>query len=196
MLGEFRQLNRAKWVARHNDFDPYGQPTLTGASDSNSQSYTGREDDGSGLFFYRARYYSPVLGRFISEDPLEWRSGQSNAYAYVGGNPISYTDPDGLRRYGPDNDPYPNCANGDYMCRAGFPPAKPTCCDNEKLRLCLTTGTTGGMNCVVCGATRLQARRACANCGRAAVGVFECFRKNCGSDKCNPPNSPNGCEAK
>ena len=36
----------------------------------NSYQYTGRENDGTGLYFYRARYYAPALGRFISEDPI------------------------------------------------------------------------------------------------------------------------------
>jgi uncharacterized protein RhaS with RHS repeats len=50
------------------------------------------------LYYYRNRYYSPQTGRFISEDSVGWASGQTNAYAYVGGNPISYSDPLGLSR--------------------------------------------------------------------------------------------------
>jgi len=47
------------------------------------------------LYYYRNRYYSPQTGRFISEDPIGWASGQTNAYAYVGGNPVQFTDPRG-----------------------------------------------------------------------------------------------------
>ena len=75
-------------------YDPYGNTTKTG-SDTNSQTYTGREDDGTGLFYYRARYYMPTCGRFISEDPIGIAGGM-NQYAHVGGNPISFTDPFGL----------------------------------------------------------------------------------------------------
>ena len=57
--------------------------------------YTGREDDGTGLYQYRARYYDPSLGRFISEDPMKFGAGQ-NFYAYVGNNPINANDPSGL----------------------------------------------------------------------------------------------------
>ena len=47
------------------------------------------------MHYYRGRYYSPATGRFISEDPIGWASGQTNAYAYVGGNPVQFADPFG-----------------------------------------------------------------------------------------------------
>jgi type VI secretion system secreted protein VgrG len=50
------------------------------------------------MFYYRNRYYSPATGRFISEDPIGYASGQTNAYAYVNGNPVSLVDPLGLQR--------------------------------------------------------------------------------------------------
>ena len=37
----------------------------------------------------------PSCGRFISEDPIGWASGQTNDYAYVGGDPVGFNDPDG-----------------------------------------------------------------------------------------------------
>ncbi|MFM0301524.1 hypothetical protein PQQ99_15485 [Paraburkholderia sediminicola] len=40
----------------------------------------------------RNGYYDPTTGRFISEDPIGWANGQTNAYAYVIGNPVSYSD--------------------------------------------------------------------------------------------------------
>ncbi len=55
--------------------------------------YTGREDDGTGLYYYRARYYDPKFG-FISEDPIRFAAGPS-FYAYVGNNPINANDPSG-----------------------------------------------------------------------------------------------------
>ncbi|WP_408506240.1 RHS repeat-associated core domain-containing protein [Paraburkholderia sediminicola] len=48
------------------------------------------------LYYYRNRYYSPTTARFISEDPIGWASGQTNAYAYVSGNPVQFRDPRGL----------------------------------------------------------------------------------------------------
>ncbi|WP_454805725.1 RHS repeat-associated core domain-containing protein [Paraburkholderia fungorum] len=49
------------------------------------------------MYYYRNRYYDPATARFIREDPVGWSSGQTNAYAYVGGNPVSYSDPSGLQ---------------------------------------------------------------------------------------------------
>jgi RHS repeat-associated protein len=51
-------------------YDPYGETTAALQANSNAFEYTGRENDGTGLYFYRARYYDPVLKRFISEDPI------------------------------------------------------------------------------------------------------------------------------
>jgi len=77
-------------------YDPYGVTTSTGVDTQNRQRYTGREEDGTGLYFYRARYYNPSVGRFVSEDPIGWSSGQPNNYGYVDGNPVSRIDPFGL----------------------------------------------------------------------------------------------------
>jgi RHS repeat-associated protein len=77
-------------------YEPFGGTTQSGSANTNSYKYTGREDDGTGLYYYRARYYSPRLQRFLSEDPIGLLGGDVNLYAYVGGNPISRTDPNGL----------------------------------------------------------------------------------------------------
>jgi RHS repeat-associated protein len=54
------------------------------------------EDDGTGLFYNRARYYMPGCGKFISEDPIGLLGGLANGYQYVSGNPIMFRDPFGL----------------------------------------------------------------------------------------------------
>ena len=59
-------------------------------------AFTGRElDPETGLYFYRARYYDPNAGRFISEDPIGIDGGDLNFYRYVGNNPLNFTDPTG-----------------------------------------------------------------------------------------------------
>jgi RHS repeat-associated protein len=77
-------------------YSPFGQVAKTGANSNNYFEYTGRENDGTGLYFYRARYYDPQQKRFIAEDPLGFGGGDSNLYAYVYGNPIKLNDPSGL----------------------------------------------------------------------------------------------------
>ena len=66
-----------------------------GPDEGNSLQYTGRENDGTGLYYYRARYYDPLLKQWVSEDPIGLAGG-INQRAYVGGNPISFNDPRGL----------------------------------------------------------------------------------------------------
>ena len=58
--------------------------------------FTGREwDKELGLYYYRARYYDPRAGRFISEDPIGFVGGL-NLYRYADGNPVRFIDPLGL----------------------------------------------------------------------------------------------------
>lgn len=81
-------------------YDPYGVVQSAG-EDSESLLFTGRDRDLADLYFYRARYYMPVEGRFMTSDPLEFDSGQMNFYSYVDGDPLSYVDPLGLSHFGP-----------------------------------------------------------------------------------------------
>lgn len=75
-------------------YSPYGETVTLGPDEGNPLQYTGRENDGTGLYYYRARYYDPVLKRFVSEDPIGIAGGL-NLAAYVGGNPVSFSDPTG-----------------------------------------------------------------------------------------------------
>jgi RHS repeat-associated protein len=77
-------------------YEPFGAVTVTGTSSGNELRYTGREDDATGVYYYRARYYHPQLQRFLSEDPIGFEGGDVNLYAYVGNDPIDGTDPLGL----------------------------------------------------------------------------------------------------
>jgi RHS repeat-associated protein len=77
-------------------YEPFGATSATGVISGNAFKYTGREDDGSGLMYYRARYYQPRLQRFIAEDPYDYDGGDSNLYMYVANNPTRYSDPHGL----------------------------------------------------------------------------------------------------
>jgi RHS repeat-associated protein len=74
-------------------YDAWGV-RLSGTGVIPQYGYTGREPDGTGLIYYRGRYYDPALGRFTQRDPIGLAGGL-NQYAYVGNNPINYTDPTG-----------------------------------------------------------------------------------------------------
>lgn len=95
------------------DMDAYGRtriyngrgPDCQWFTDDDVQTYTplcryifaGREyDPETGMYYNRARYYHPDLGRFISRDPLLFGGRDSNLYAYAHGNPLTATDPLGL----------------------------------------------------------------------------------------------------
>ncbi|GAB2175293.1 RHS repeat-associated core domain-containing protein [Dongia sp. agr-C8] len=75
-------------------YDPYGVTSQSGAANDNPYQFTGRQNDGTGLYYYRARYYNPTWGRFINEDPIGLAGGIS-LYGYVSGNPINNVDPFG-----------------------------------------------------------------------------------------------------
>ena len=76
-------------------YEPFGRTTVAGGATSNSFSYTGREQDATGVYFYRARYYHPQLQRFVSEDPAQFSGSGVNFYAYAENSPTNFRDPSG-----------------------------------------------------------------------------------------------------
>lgn len=108
------------------NYDPNGNTAMTGVVSENPFQYAGRENDGTGLYYYRARYYNPEIRRFISEDPLKVRG--RNYYIYVDNNPVNRIDPTGnvviLPGSGDDipwawDDIYGNCCGWNRDCARG-----------------------------------------------------------------------------
>ncbi|WP_243374403.1 RHS repeat-associated core domain-containing protein [Geotalea sp. SG265] len=82
-------------VVQRYTYDSFGNTRPT-TSFQNNYQYTSRErDPETGLFYYRARYYDPVEGRFIQKDPIGFEGGV-NVYNYTDNDPQNWTDPEGL----------------------------------------------------------------------------------------------------
>ena len=75
-------------------YGPFGEtPALSGTP----FGYTGQRYDAElQAYYYKARYYSPEIGRFLSPDPIGFDAGDMNLYAYVGNDAVNLTDPAGL----------------------------------------------------------------------------------------------------
>jgi len=99
-------------LATTDTYEPFGRTETAGTPNPNPFRFTGREDDSTGLYYYRARYYDPTRSRFVSEDPIGFgrglkshaygvsvgkpSAGSSNLYGHAGGNPSTRIDPLGL----------------------------------------------------------------------------------------------------
>jgi RHS repeat-associated protein len=76
-------------------YEPFGKTTPGGPANANPYQFTGRENDSTGAYFYRARYYSPTYQRFVSQDPLGFAGGDRNLYRFVLDDPVLLRDPSG-----------------------------------------------------------------------------------------------------
>ncbi len=116
----------------HYQYLPYGGLLSSSTPLSGSPyTFTGREDDGTGLLYYRARYYDPSLQNFLSQDPL------GDDQRYVGGNPLLYKDPFGLDLW----------IEGSVPGEGGFPFHESVCVGNlQGPRTCGSFGRDKGQN--------------------------------------------------
>ena len=96
-LGSITSLtNAAGAIANTYVYDSFGNLTSSSGSVTNPFRLTAREcDSETGLYYYRARYYDPTVGRFLSEDLKDSGTG-INVYPYVYNDPVDLMDPSGL----------------------------------------------------------------------------------------------------
>jgi RHS repeat-associated protein len=95
-LGSVTSLTDATGALQQSyTYDSFGNTVATTGALRNYFQYTGREfDTESNLYFYRARYYDPQSGRFITEDPIGFNGGL-NFYPYTRNSPVNLVDPSG-----------------------------------------------------------------------------------------------------
>lgn len=98
-LGSVRQLTDGYGeVVLTKSYDPYGNNLQSLGSAQTNYGFTGETTDANGLIYLRARYYSPLEGRFLSRDTWEGEFTQpitQNKWIYANSNPTYYVDPTG-----------------------------------------------------------------------------------------------------
>lgn len=80
-------------------YKAWGETRYTYGAMPTSFHFTGQREDTTGLYFYNARYYDPVAGRFAQADPIVPQPGNPqglNRYTYVTNIPLRYTDASGF----------------------------------------------------------------------------------------------------
>jgi RHS repeat-associated protein len=95
-LGSTVALTDAGGVAQtHYIYEPFGATTSVGVASTNAVQFTGRESDGTDLYYFRSRYAKSSVQRFVSEDTIGFGGGDVNLHAYALNAPTRYVDPTG-----------------------------------------------------------------------------------------------------
>ncbi|MFH1715828.1 MAG: RHS repeat-associated core domain-containing protein [Planctomycetota bacterium] len=93
------------------EYSVYGEVSASDPNHPNPYMFAGRRFDIEiGLYYNRARYYNPYIGRFLQIDPVGYEAGM-NLYTYCGNNPVRFVDPSGL-----EPEPCPICGNPEGSC--------------------------------------------------------------------------------
>ena len=125
-------------VIERSEYEPYGQ--LLNRAQHDGPGFTGHVQDAlTGLTYMQQRYYDPMIGRFLSTDPVTALSNpvrMFNRYDYAADNPYKFVDPDG-RLFGQSG---PNCMRNPVWCsgivpfREIEPPSCPVCTNSGAAR--------------------------------------------------------------
>ena len=130
--------------------------------------YSGREYEAdTGLYYFRARYYDPEMGRFLTKDPIGLAGGHTNLYLYCGNDPVNCTDPTGMI------DPATAAVliGGGIGAVAGGTSAYLAGGDTSQIATAVAIGAAAGAGSVIAGASGIVA----AIAGGGAVGFVSDF---------------------
>lgn len=155
-------LDAATGALSTTGYQTYGEnPSLAGGTfQYTAQRFdpetAGSSAEPSGLYYYRARMYSPTLGRFLQVDPTGYQNGM-NLYAYVGNDPVDRTDPFGLAADSPNDNGTINLTEGDILgsYAAGFGNAVAQTATNLAYDV-LDVGSLGGLSQDFSGPPQVQ----------------------------------------
>jgi RHS repeat-associated protein len=165
LLGEpLRMSDSGRAVVWAGDHDPFGNRVVTsGSAVALNVGLPGTYfDQEMGLYYNWHRYKIAELGRYLSVDPLVDET--SDPYSYAQGNPISFIDPAGLRRYPPQW--CENRSGGFSFWAGGKGPGKTACgdCDwltDQATKVC----TSSGLDDCMCKQLIRSKDSACFSCG-------------------------------
>ena len=134
-LGSVRLVtDAAQTLVERTAYTSFGVPARTGTGVRHPFAFTGREWDGEiGLYYYRARYYDPEVGRFLSRDPLGLAAGP-NLYVYAENSPTNAIDPSGTT----------DSSNLDPW---GDPPGHPCTCVRRGAAALIATFSSASQTC-------------------------------------------------
>ena len=96
-LGSIRQIVGAGGnLLNQYRYTAFGKMKQVQAAVGNTYAFTAREwDADAGLYYYRARWYDPDVGRFLARDPIGFAGGDIDLYGYCLNDPVSLVDPEG-----------------------------------------------------------------------------------------------------
>ena len=100
-VGKYNSISGEFEIINHRVYDSFGNLTseTAGSAEDLAFGFTSRwTDPATGLTNHLNRWFDPQIGKWLSNDPIGFRAGDANVQRYVGNNPISFVDPNGLNK--------------------------------------------------------------------------------------------------